>query len=62
MPTAWKGKYAQNAGRLHRGYDGKIEAQIFDYVYIYVPVRGGKNQTAPIFMTLTVMSSRGGED
>ncbi len=38
MPIAWKGKVAQYAGRLHRGYDGKTEVQIFDYVDIHVPV------------------------
>ncbi len=38
MPIAWKGKVAQYAGRLHRGYEGKTEVQILDYVDIHVPV------------------------
>ncbi|MBQ7670273.1 MAG: DEAD/DEAH box helicase family protein [Clostridia bacterium] len=38
LPIAWKGKVAQYAGRLHRIYSGKTEAQIYDYVDIHVPM------------------------
>lgn len=38
MPIAWKGTLAQYAGRLHRGYLGKHEVRIYDYVDVYVRV------------------------
>ena len=37
MPISWKGTLAQYAGRLHRNYEGKQEARIYDYVDIHVP-------------------------
>ena len=37
-PIAWKGTLAQYAGRLHRGYPGKQNVMIYDYVDIHVPV------------------------
>ncbi|MCE5284688.1 MAG: DEAD/DEAH box helicase family protein [Pelosinus sp.] len=36
MPISWKGTLQQYAGRLHRLFAGKNEAQIYDYVDIYV--------------------------
>jgi len=38
MPISWKGKVAQYAGRLHRLYEGKKEALIYDYVDLHIPV------------------------
>lgn len=38
MPVAWKGTLAQYAGRLHRNYEGKHEARIYDYVDTHIPV------------------------
>ena len=38
MPISWKGTLQQYVGRLHRQYDGKQEAQVYDYVDIKVPV------------------------
>lgn len=32
MPIAWKGTLSQYAGRLHRLYEGKVEARIYDYI------------------------------
>ncbi len=32
MPVSWKGTLVQYAGRLHRLYAGKAEAQVYDYV------------------------------
>jgi len=32
MPVSWKGTLVQYAGRVHRLYAGKAEAQIYDYV------------------------------
>ena len=37
-PIAWKGIVAQYAGRLHRGFEGKQDVQIYDYIDIRVPV------------------------
>jgi len=31
LPVSWRGTVAQYAGRLHRLYDGKREARIYDY-------------------------------
>lgn len=36
MPISWKGTLQQYAGRLHRLFEGKNEALIFDYVDIHV--------------------------
>jgi superfamily II DNA or RNA helicase len=36
MPISWKGTLQQYAGRLHRLFEGKKEALIFDYIDIYV--------------------------
>jgi len=36
MPVSWKGTLAQYAGRLHRLFEGKREAIIYDYVDIHV--------------------------
>lgn len=38
LPISWKGNIVQYAGRLHRDYDGKNEACIYDYVDIRVPL------------------------
>ena len=38
LPIAWKGKVAQYAGRLHRDYEGKTEARVYDYVDLNVPM------------------------
>lgn len=38
LPISWKGNIAQYAGRLHRGYEGKREVRIYDYVDIRVPL------------------------
>jgi superfamily II DNA or RNA helicase/very-short-patch-repair endonuclease len=38
LPVSWRGTIAQYAGRLHRLYDGKREAQIYDYVDLSVPM------------------------
>ena len=38
MPISWRGKVAQYAGRLHRLYEGKKEALIYDYVDVHIPV------------------------
>lgn len=38
MPISWKGRLHQYAGRLHRLYEGKTEARIYDYVDVHVPV------------------------
>jgi superfamily II DNA or RNA helicase len=38
LPVSWKGTIAQYAGRLHRLYDGKHEAQIHDYADLGVPM------------------------
>lgn len=38
MPISWKGTLAQYAGRLHRGYAGKQEVRIYDYVDLHIPV------------------------
>jgi superfamily II DNA or RNA helicase len=37
-PIAWKGTLAQYAGRLHRDYQSKTNAMIYDYVDIHIPV------------------------
>jgi phosphatidylserine/phosphatidylglycerophosphate/cardiolipin synthase-like enzyme len=36
MPISWKGTLQQYAGRLHRLFEGKKEALIFDYIDIHV--------------------------
>ena len=36
MPISWKGTLQQYAGRLHRLFEGKVQAQIYDYVDIHV--------------------------
>lgn len=36
MPISWKGTLQQYAGRLHRLFENKKEAQIYDYVDIHV--------------------------
>lgn len=36
MPISWKGTLQQYAGRLHRLFENKKEARIFDYVDIHV--------------------------
>jgi phosphatidylserine/phosphatidylglycerophosphate/cardiolipin synthase-like enzyme len=36
MPISWKGTVQQYAGRLHRLFEGKKEALIFDYIDIHV--------------------------
>jgi len=36
MPISWKGTLQQYAGRLHRMFEGKKEALIFDYIDIHV--------------------------
>jgi superfamily II DNA or RNA helicase/very-short-patch-repair endonuclease len=38
LPVSWKGRIEQYAGRLHRLYDGKREAQICDYADLDVPM------------------------
>ena len=38
MPVSWKGTLAQNAGRLHRSYEGKQEVLIYDYVDFRIPM------------------------
>lgn len=38
MSISWKGNIEQYAGRLHRGYKGKNEVQIYDYGDIRVPL------------------------
>jgi len=36
MPISWKGTLQQYAGRLHRLYESKREARIYDYVDIHI--------------------------
>jgi superfamily II DNA or RNA helicase len=36
MPISWKGTLQQYAGRLHRLFEGKKEALIFDYIDIHI--------------------------
>jgi len=36
MPISWKGTLQQYAGRLHRLFDSKKEARIYDYVDVHV--------------------------
>jgi superfamily II DNA or RNA helicase len=38
MPISWKGTLQQYSGRLHRLFEGKKEALIYDYVDIHVPM------------------------
>jgi superfamily II DNA or RNA helicase len=38
LPVSWRGTIAQYAGRLHRLYDGKREARIYDYADLTVPM------------------------
>ncbi len=38
MPISWKGTLQQYAGRLHRLFEGKNEALIYDYVDIHIQV------------------------
>jgi superfamily II DNA or RNA helicase len=38
MPIKWKGRLEQYVGRLHREFEGKEEARVYDYVDIRVPV------------------------
>ncbi len=38
LPVSWRGILAQYAGRLHRLHEGKIEAIIFDYADLNVPM------------------------
>lgn len=38
MPISWEGRLEQYAGRLHRGWEGKTEVMIYDYVDIRVPM------------------------
>ena len=38
MPISWKGTLQQYAGRLHRDYDSKKEALIYDYVDENIPM------------------------
>jgi hypothetical protein len=38
LPVSWRGTIAQYAGRLHRLYNGKREARIYDYVDLNVPM------------------------
>ena len=38
MPIAWKGSFAQYAGRIHREFDGKDRVTIFDYVDSSLPM------------------------
>ena len=38
MPISWKGTLAQYVGRLHRNYEGKREARVYDYVDVHVPM------------------------
>ena len=37
-PIAWDGSVTQQAGRLHRNYDGKQRVEIFDYVDLSIPM------------------------
>ena len=36
MPISWKGTLQQYAGRLHRLFEGKVQALIYDYVDIHI--------------------------
>jgi superfamily II DNA or RNA helicase len=38
MPIKWKGRLEQYVGRLHREYEGKEEARVYDYIDVQVPV------------------------
>lgn len=38
MPISWKGTLQQYAGRLHRQYEGKTEARIYDYIDFKIPM------------------------
>ncbi|HEX5007911.1 MAG TPA: DEAD/DEAH box helicase family protein [Hyphomonadaceae bacterium] len=38
LPVSWHGTIAQYAGRLHRLYDGKREARVYDYADLNVPM------------------------
>lgn len=38
LPVSWRGTIAQYAGRLHRLYDGKREARVYDYADLNVPM------------------------
>jgi superfamily II DNA or RNA helicase len=37
MPIKWKGRLEQYVGRLHRGFEGKEEVRVYDYIDIRVP-------------------------
>lgn len=37
-PIAWDGSVTQQAGRLHRNYDGKQRVEIFDYIDLSIPM------------------------
>ncbi len=37
-PIAWQGNVEQYAGRLHRGFDGKQDVIIYDYVDTHIRV------------------------
>jgi len=38
MPISWRGTLQQYVGRLHRLYDSKRVAQVYDYVDSHIPV------------------------
>lgn len=38
LPVSWRGTVAQYAGRLHRLYDGKREARVYDYADLNAPM------------------------
>lgn len=39
-PVSWEGLLTQYTGRLHRSYEGKRDALVFDYVDVRVPALG----------------------